>query len=122
MSQVIQQIGPSLYRVHWTEKPEDILTLNFNVFREGFKLTGSYTLVHWQAKPKGLRRFGIYDSSTDTYNGCDHDCLSMRRLPKAIQVDESVITTLPTAVLFFPDTKLRIEKSNPKTYFVLDKV
>ncbi len=57
-------------------------------------------LIHWQARPKGHREFGIYDAVNDTYSSSDlfpvnygsHECLML---------DDTTASTVPSAVILF---------------------
>lgn len=87
------------------------IKLNFHPLIKQFNLVGNYVLIHWQAKPKGLRRFGVY-CSTDSYRAVDYNKLVFDDLPfsrmNAIQVDENYIRTVPTAVLHIDDCTVNI--------------
>lgn len=86
--------------------PEFKLEMDFNPIIEWFKLNGSFCLLHWQAKPFGQRRWGIYDVQADQYNSLKYCELQLQVVPHLLQVDENIIKTVPTAVLFFPCSKL----------------
>lgn len=110
-NQVIQKVAPQIFTSHWEQNGEIIngsqIKLNFQPLIKQFSLTGNYVLIHWQAKPKGLRRFGVY-CSTDCYQAVDHNKLVFNDLPfslmNAIQVDENFVRTVPTAVLHIDDS------------------
>lgn len=87
------------------------LKLNFDVLIEEFNLTGQFTLVHWQARPKNLRRWGIYCATSDHYHSCEYERLRFTESAalQALQVDESVIKTVPTSVLYLPSTQVLFE-------------
>jgi hypothetical protein len=98
--QTIEKLAESTFRCSWNA-PDSTLKLNFDVLIEHFGLTGQFCLIHWQAKPKGLRRWGVYCSAEDTYFSTDYDRLIFDKSldVEALQVDEKVIKTVPTAVL-----------------------
>lgn len=83
-----------------------LLEMNFNPFIDRFRLHGQFCLLHWQAKPKNERRWGVYDGGMDNYTSLKYDELQLQVVPQLLQVDESVIETVPTAVLVFPNSKL----------------
>lgn len=109
--QKITQTGPATFTSEWTEVPNDVLTMTFNDLIGQFKLTGSYCLLHWQAKPVGLRKWGVYDSTTDQYHSCDWDKLVIQSNPRILQIDERRFTTKPTAVLLFSDAQAMINSN-----------
>jgi hypothetical protein len=83
------------------------LKMDFNPIIQHFKLVGEFCLLHWQAKPFGLRRWGIYDGGTDEYFAVRWDCLDVsinKSIP--LQLDERVVKSVPTAVLCFKDSKV----------------
>ena len=101
---IIEKLAESTFRCSWNA-PDSILKLNFDVLIEHFKLTGTFCLIHWQAKPKGLRRWGVYCSAQDSYFSTDYDLLIFDEGLKieALQIDEKIIKTVPTAVLCLRD-------------------
>jgi hypothetical protein len=84
----------------------DKLEMDFNPLIEHFNLQGNFCLLHWQAKPFGERRWGIYDSGADRYTSVKYSEVELRSIPQLLQVDEKKVTTVPTAVLYFPDCKI----------------
>jgi hypothetical protein len=86
------------------------LKMDFNPIIEKFNITGKFCLLHWQAKPFGLRRWGIYDGGTDKYFAVKWDCLDIVSTAIPLQLDEQIIKTVPTAVLYFKESK--VEKRN----------
>lgn len=111
MTQLITKASQSRFDILWTEKPEEKLTVDFTPLIKAFRLSGNFCLLHWQAKPKGLRRFGVYDGREDNYVGVDYDKLSITAIPRSIQIDENLYATVPTAVLLFAGCVL-IENPN----------
>lgn len=85
------------------------IELDFSPFVNKISLDYSkinfYCLLHWQAVPKGLRRWGLYDSTTEQYYSIDEvEAINTKFI--TFQLDETIIKTVPVAVLFFPNTKL----------------
>ncbi|NJO99182.1 MAG: hypothetical protein HC775_16760 [Hyellaceae cyanobacterium CSU_1_1] len=80
--------------------PESEINLDFNPLINQFELTGDYYLIHWQARAKGYRQWGIYRTCDDSYH-------SRLKIPMAyggwstLQLEDATATTLPSAVLFF---------------------
>jgi hypothetical protein len=86
--------------------PDFSLEMDFNPLIDRFRLRGRFCILHWQAKPKGERRWGVYDSGMDNYTSLKYDQLQLQVVPQLLQVDENVIKTVPTAVLMFPNSQL----------------
>jgi hypothetical protein len=85
--------------------PDFELKMNFDPIIERFQLTGKFCLLHWQAKPFGLRRWGLYDAGIDQYFATTWDCIDIKCNAIPLQLDETIIKTVPTAVLYFKDCK-----------------
>lgn len=105
-------------RLTYPHLPDFELKMDFNPIIERFNLTGNFCLLHWQAKPFGLRRWGAYDGGKDKYHAiawnCIHnDCSS----PRFLQIDEEQVKTVPTAVMLFADATVLEEG-----YFTLASV
>jgi len=103
INQTIERLANGTFRSQWQNTPDSTLKLNFDVLIAHFGLTdmGSFCLVHWQAKPKGLRRWGVYCRSADMYYAADEIVFDEGLTVRTLQMDERVIKTVPTAVLFF---------------------
>ncbi len=86
--------------------PEFSLEMNFNPIIDLFRLRGQFCILHWQAKPFGERRWGVYDAGADRYTSLKYCELELRVIPHLLQVDETIVKTVPTAVLHFPETQL----------------
>lgn len=86
--------------------PDFDLQMNFNPIIDWFRLSGQFCILHWQAKPSGQRRWGLYDAGEDSYTSLKYCELQLRTIPQLLQVDENIIKTVPTAVLYFPRSQL----------------
>ncbi|NJL89709.1 MAG: hypothetical protein HC916_07840 [Coleofasciculaceae cyanobacterium SM2_1_6] len=106
---IITKTGESQFNLTWENVPDSTINLDFRPLQKVFKLTGVYCLLHWQAKPKGLRRFGVYESLNDNYLSVDSADLLIAPYLKTgvLQIDEKVHTTLPTAVMLYEKCYLR---------------
>lgn len=111
--QNITKLSEAKFHIVWDEKSEDDLTVNFNPLISTYRLKGEFCMVHWQAKPKFLRRWGIYDSSTDSYRAFDHDKLDILIgvQCRPLQINEGMHSTVPTAVLLF-EPSILVVKTN----------
>ena len=101
LSQKVKRTSTGQFEVTYEHLPEFKLALNFNPIIERFNLEGDFCLLHWQAKPFGLRRWGIYDRAKDSYVACEWNQIEVLKNPRCLQVDEALVTTVPTAVLCF---------------------
>ena len=90
----------------YPEMPDFKLQMDFNPIIERFRLRGQFCLVHWQAKPFGQRRWGVYDGGSDNYVAFKDHELELQVTGQPLQVDENLIKTVPTAVFWFPNSKL----------------
>ncbi|WP_055074414.1 hypothetical protein [Pseudanabaena sp. 'Roaring Creek'] len=102
--QTIEKIAPSIFVSSWNCQ-ESALRLDFKFLVDYFKLTGDFCLLHWQARPRGLRRWGLYCGNQDKYFGVDYDRLIFAENLniEALQVDEKIYKTVPSAVMCFRD-------------------
>jgi hypothetical protein len=78
--------------------PQGDIELDFNPIIQEFNLTGDYQLIHWQARPKGQREWGIYSSYEDSYRsvatGNFNYCSG-----RLLMLDDKTTNTLPSAVV-----------------------
>lgn len=82
------------------------LQMDFNPIIDWFRLRDQFCILHWQAKPFGQRRWGLYDAGVDRYTSLKYCELQLRTIPQLLQVDENIVKTVPTAVLYFPRSQL----------------
>lgn len=105
--QKIIKLSHGVFKIFWTKNPTETIILNFTPLIKAFNLSqyDNYVLLHWQAKPKNLRRFGAYQP--DEYFGIDYQNFSSENINcQLIQIPEDNITTNPVATLLFPNCKL----------------
>ena len=105
--QKVIKLNHGIFKIFWTQNHTESIVLNFIPLIKAFNLSqyNNYVLLHWQAKPKNLRRFGAYQP--DEYFGIDYANFSSEDVScQLIQIPESNITTNPVAVLLFPNCKL----------------
>lgn len=86
--------------------PDFKLEMDFNPIIDKFRLKGKFCLLHWQAKPLRERRWGIYDSENDEYFSRESQQVEIKSIPILLQIDESTVKTVPTAVLYFPNSSV----------------
>lgn len=86
------------------------LEMNFSPFEPIFDLTPPYSLIHWQAAPKGFRIWGVYrkhNPHQDDYISFFWEQMPELNFPhKFLQIDEDISPTRPTAVVCYPGTIL----------------
>lgn len=100
----ITPMGKGQFRLRWVEA-EGNLDLDFRPFIERAKKRGCRYLIHWQAKPKGIRRWGIYDIESDAY--VVTKSLDVIGTSHGLQIDENKVKTVPTAVLMADEVKCK---------------
>jgi hypothetical protein len=107
MIQTIDRLAIGAFRCEWKEVQDSTLKLRFDVIINHFELTGQFCLMHWQAKPKYLRRWGIYDSVSDRYHSVEYDKIRFSEgiQMETLQLDESLVSSVPTAVIYLPGSK-----------------
>ena len=106
MSANIEKIGTAKFRLQWGELDPAILDLDFAPFLGDTRLNGiNFTLLHYQAKPKGLRTFGMYCRKQDSYF-CVYDETSIvfQILPELIIIPEN---TIPNAAVLFKNSEIK---------------
>ncbi len=103
----IQKLSKAKFKVSSYNVPNSELELDFNPIIEEFNLEGDFLLIHWQAKPKGYRRWGIYSSRSGLY----YSVVSIdieRWTGKTLQLDDMTASTVPSAVLLVNNARLII--------------
>lgn len=108
MKHIITKTGQSQFNLEWENIADSTINLDFRPLQKEYNLSGVYCFLHWQAKPKGLRRFGVYESLNDNYLSVDSKDLLIAPYLKSgvLQIDEKINTTLPTAVMIYEDCYL----------------
>ena len=110
MLRITKLKGIGKFYLGWDEaKKEPPLILDFSPIIFTFDLKGKYLLLHWQARPKGLRKWGFYESITNSYhspNFC-HNLDLPTSNSRLLQLQENDYKTVPTAVIYFPDLQYK---------------
>lgn len=107
MRQKIIKLGEGQFRVFWEKHESQALKLDFRPLLKQLQLKFPAVLLHWQGKPYGLRRWGVYCSSSDQYYGVDFNKLDLGNCQsRTHQIPERQFKTLPTAVLVYPNCKI----------------
>ncbi|MBW4535184.1 MAG: hypothetical protein KME09_14715 [Pleurocapsa minor HA4230-MV1] len=95
----IQHITNAKFKVNTQGVENSELILDFQPIIDKFKLTGDFKLIHWQARPKGHREFGIYSSVDDSYRSTDNLSKAGYGSVQFLQLDDATANTLPSAVI-----------------------
>lgn len=111
MRQKIVKTGKGKFNINWDYQKyaHDVIKLDFNPIINHFNLErfSAYTLIHWQSRPKGLRRWGFYCGKSDQYYGCDHDkAFFDNGTIELLQLDELQLLNPPSAVILLADTQV----------------
>lgn len=100
----IQKTGVAKFRVTTPGVTGNDLDLDFNPLIKEFNLSGNYSLLHWQARPKGYRQWGIYSSKDDSYRSVAKLKINNATLC-SLQLDDKTATTVPSAVFYTGEDK-----------------
>jgi hypothetical protein len=92
------------------------LILDFNPIIDTFNLKDRFALLHWQARPKPWRQWGIYGSKEDNYYSIAR--INSRSSGLTLQLDDRTCQNLPSAVINYPHSSLSI-RSGTATIFGL---
>lgn len=96
---LIQKLGLARFKVSTPGVVGQDLELDFNPIIEQFKLEGNFCLIHWQARPKGHREWGIYSSKDDSYTSQPKLKINLAT-SESLQLDDATAKTIPSAVLY----------------------
>lgn len=103
----VRRISDTSFFMQWVGLPNTGLTIDFKPIITHYDLKGSFCLIHWQAKPKNHRRWGVYDSTSKQYYSFQCGQLEFQSNPwNLLQVDERIVKTVPTAVVHIPNSKV----------------
>lgn len=102
--QKITPLGDRRFDIEWPGHP--VLQVSFNPLIAFHRLEGDFVLLHWQAAPRALRRWGIFDERTEGYYSFAAHQVTIQTLGQLIEIDERRLRTKPTAVLLFPRSRL----------------
>jgi hypothetical protein len=95
----IERIAQGKFKVTTPDVENGELLLDFNPIILKFNLSGRFKLIHWQAKPKGHREFGIYNFESDSYRSL----VSLESIGyggiQLLQLDDATANTIPSAVI-----------------------
>lgn len=96
----ILKVAENKFSLRWLGE-KDPLLMDFNPIINKYKLDGNFVLIHWQAKPRFLRTWGLFDGSTRQYNVVNTQLIFPVRQAALVDVDERLINTVPTAMILY---------------------
>ena len=96
---IVQRISKAKFKISTLDVRDSSLELDFNPIIDQFKLTGDFKLIHWQARPKGYREFGIYFSVDDSYKSTDNLSKPGYGSLLLLQLNDKSDNALPSAVI-----------------------
>jgi len=101
-----------IFTVFWIDNlgeviPDSLITLDFNPIIKEANLIKNFAICHYQARPKGLRRWGIFYA--DDYFSVEKVTSSIPY--ETIWLDESSLTFPPNAVLIHQNCQLVFNRS-----------
>ena len=99
-NKIIEKTGKAQFKVSTEGVADSTLQLDFNPVIARFDLVGDFYLVHWQARPKGYREWGIYNSRDDSYRSTEKIARSYGSFT-GLQLNDGTASTIPSAVLVF---------------------
>jgi len=105
MQKLIEKIAQGKFKVTTSGVTGSELQLDFNPIIEEFGLKGNFTLIHWQARPKGYRQWGIYTSQDDTYRTMAQLKINFATV-QSLQLDDVTAKSIPSAVLYCQEDKV----------------
>lgn len=95
---IIKKIGKGAFNITVPNIKGGLLILDFNPLIKYFNLQGNFDLIHWQARPRYYREWGVYNSATDTYLSLPN--LEIEGKLISLQIPDNKAVTLPSAVLW----------------------
>lgn len=97
MKKIITQLGKARFRLVTVNIPNSQIILDFNPLIHKFQLKGEFSLIHWQARPKKYREWGIYNSVEDSYSSIPD--FKIEGIFTSLQIPDVSAYSLPSAVL-----------------------
>jgi hypothetical protein len=64
--QLIENEGTKV-KIRYSDQPSFLMAIDFADIIRYHNLTGNYVIVHYQAMPKGERRWGVFDGANQQY-------------------------------------------------------
>jgi hypothetical protein len=112
MRQIVKKTAiPNKFTLHWQDIPNSQLIIDFNPLIDIFRLTGHFVLLHYQARPVGLRRFGAL------YAGDYHslDELEAKTPSRTLYLPEVPGMLPPNAVICYANSRIAVSVVDDKS-------
>lgn len=114
MTQIVRLINRYRVDIFWLNVPKSKIEMDFKPLITAFNMDDkrNWCFIHWQALPKGLRRWGIFycnNEGNTNYIPFDWDMLLCNSEVKlaTIQIDEMANAhTKPTAVILLENVSV----------------
>lgn len=101
----IDRVSKSIFVVSYLHGLNNLgrLTVDFNPFIQRFKLSGNIALLHWQARPKNMRTWGLFNLNDDTYEILlgETQNFAYEGIFTLLELPEMQYNTVPTSVILF---------------------
>lgn len=112
MKQIIRKASCGIFLLFWINESgemlsDSLITLDFNPIIKAANLINNFAICHYQARPKGLRRWGIFYDS----NYFSVEKISSALPYESILLDESDLIYPPNAVLVHRNCQLVFNQS-----------
>lgn len=112
MKQIVRKASANVFLIFWIDQsgemlPDSLITLDFNPVIKEAKLVKDFAICHYQARPKGLRQWGVfYDENYFSVKS-----INAKVAYESIWLDEKAITLPPNAVIVHKNCKAVITDS-----------
>lgn len=112
MQQAIRKAAPGIILLFWIDDrgkllPDSVITLDFNPIIKSANLIKDFAICHYQARPKGLRKWGIFYAN----NYFSVERISSLVPYESILLEESNLAFPPNAVLLHRNCELILNQS-----------
>lgn len=119
MKQIIARDGNvAKFVIYWLDNKnnrinDSVVHLDFSPFINQFHLSDNFVFLHFQAKPKLYRQWGLYDGLTDTYYSRTYEQIAIQKFSniRLLHINEQQAVTVPTGVILFSDAKVYLNSS-----------
>lgn len=96
----VKKISKAKFKVTTEDVANSELLLDFNPLIDQFDLKGDFYIIHWQARPKGHREWGIYSIKDDTYTSSVEFPSAFGKMELKM-LDDATANSIPSAVVLF---------------------
>ena len=97
---LVTKLSSGRFNICWERRYNTAMVLDFNHLIRAYDLVPPFVIFHFQARPKGLRRWGIFDGGRDEYLSLESDRVRLDLPGRPIQIPDAE-GVMPTAVLLY---------------------